>query len=235
MLNATHLSKRYGEHLALDRLELDIQPGEIFCLLGANGAGKTTTINLFLNFISPTAGTARIDGLDVAQHPLATKARLAYIPEHVALYGLLTGLENLEYFTALATGEQPSRERLLQLLDEVGLAREAGERKVSGYSKGMRQKIWIAVALAKEAKALLLDEPTSGLDPQAASEFSSLLRRAAERGVAVLTTTHDLFHAKHTATRIGIMRRGRLLENLDSARIADTDLQALYLQHMATP
>ena len=234
MLQTTELTKRFGDQVALDRLDLDIDVGEIYCLLGANGAGKTTTINLFLNFIEPTSGTARIDGIDVTRDPLATKRVAAYIPEQVALYGVLTGLENLRYFSALASGETLPRSRLLELLAEVGLEASAADKRVSDYSKGMRQKVWIAVALAKQAKAFLLDEPTSGLDPQAASEFSDLLKRASDRGVAVLTTTHDLLHARNTATRIGIMRAGRLLDTLDATRIADTDLQALYLQHMRT-
>lgn len=232
MLQTIGLTKRYGEHTALDALDMDIRPGDIYCLLGANGAGKTTTINLFLNFIEPTAGTVLVDGLDVTKSPLATKRVVAYIPEQVALYGVLTGLENLRYFSALASGAELARSRLLELLVEVGLDAAAADKRVSAYSKGMRQKVWIAVALAKQAKALLLDEPTSGLDPQAASDFSDLLKRASEQGVAVLTTTHDLFHARHTATRIGIMKRGRLVESLDSAQIGGTDLQALYLQHM---
>ncbi|MDP2817698.1 MAG: ABC transporter ATP-binding protein [Polaromonas sp.] len=232
MLQAIGLTKNYGAQTALDRLDLDIQPGDIYALLGANGAGKTTAINLFLNFIAPSAGEVRINGQDVTENPLSTKQDVAYIPEQVNLYGVLSGLENLEYFSALALGHRLPRTRLLELMDEAGLGREAAEKRVSAYSKGMRQKIWIAVALAKDAKALLLDEPTSGLDPQAASEFSALLRKAADKGVAVLTTTHDLFHAKHTATRIGIMKKGVLVDSLDSAQIADTDLQALYLQHM---
>ncbi|AEG94125.1 ABC transporter ATP-binding protein [Ramlibacter tataouinensis] len=232
MLQALGLTKRYGAQTALDHLDLDIQPGEIYCLLGANGAGKTTTINLFLNFIAPDEGEVRINGVDVTRHPVTTKQHVAYIPEQVMLYGVLSGLENLRYFSALALGKPLPRERLLQLIKEVGLDAQAADKRVSQYSKGMRQKIWIAVALAKQARALLLDEPTSGLDPQAASEFSALLRKAADSGVAVLTTTHDLFHAKHTATRVGIMKRGRLVDSLDSARISDTDLQALYLQHM---
>ena len=232
MLQARGLTKRYGDHTALDRLDLDIAPGEIYCLLGANGAGKTTTINLFLDFVSPSDGTASIAGLAVDRHALETKRFVAYIPEQVALYGVLTGVENLRYFAALASGSELPRERLLALFDDVGLDRSAADRRVSTYSKGMRQKVWIAVALAKDAKAFLLDEPTSGLDPQAASEFSALLTRASERGVAVLTTTHDLFHARHTAHRIGIMKHGRLVDSLDREQIGRTDLQALYLEHM---
>jgi ABC-2 type transport system ATP-binding protein len=232
MLEASGLTKRYGPHTALDRLDLNIQPGEIYCLLGANGAGKTTTVNLFLNFIAPSAGEIRINGLDVTRHGLESKRFVAYIPEQVSLYGSLSGLENLRYFSALALGAPLPRARLLELLGEVGLDQAAADKRVSAYSKGMRQKVWIAVAVAKQAKALLLDEPTSGLDPHAANEFSNLLKKASDNGVAVLTTTHDLFHAKHTGTRVGIMKQGRLVESLDSRQISDTDLHALYLQHM---
>ena len=105
MLEAVDLSKTYGSNVALDRLNLTIAPGEVFCLLGAHGAGKTTTINLFLNFIAPSAGTARINGIDVTKEPLETKRFVAYIPEQVMLYRNLTSLENLEYFTALAGHE----------------------------------------------------------------------------------------------------------------------------------
>ena len=233
MLRATGLTKQYGAHTALDRLDLDIRAGDIYCLLGANGAGKTTTINLFLNFIAPSGGTVEINGTDVTRHPVATKQDVAYIPEQVTLYGTLSGLENLRFFAGLALGHELPRERLLALMSEVGLDHAAADKRVSAYSKGMRQKVWIAVAIAKQAKALLLDEPTSGLDPHAAAEFSDLLRRAADSGVAVLTTTHDLFHARQTATRVGIMKRGRLVKSLDGeAQIARTDLQSLYLLHM---
>lgn len=232
MLEAIGLTKRYGEHMALDALELRVDPGEIYCLLGANGAGKTTTINLFLNFITPSRGAARINGIDVAADPLGTKQFVAYIPEQVSLYGTLSGLENLRYFSALALGRQLPRDRLLDLLEQVGLDLNAADRRVATYSKGMRQKVWIAVALAKDVKALLLDEPTSGLDPHAANDFSMLLTRASQAGVAILTTTHDLFHAKHTGTRIGIMKRGRLVDSMASSDISDVDLQRLYLAHM---
>ncbi|CDG84197.1 ABC transporter ATP-binding protein [Janthinobacterium agaricidamnosum] len=232
MLEAIGLTKCYGKNTALDSLDLRVGPGEIFCLLGANGAGKTTTINLFLNFIAPSAGSALINGVDVTRDPLRTKQDVAYIPEQVNLYPTLSGLENLRYFSALALGVELTRERLLGLMEQVGLDPAVADRRVAGYSKGMRQKVWIAVALAKQAKALLLDEPTSGLDPHAANEFSSLLTRASANGVAVLTTTHDLFHARHTGTRIGIMKQGKLVENFASHEISDLELQTVYLRHM---
>lgn len=222
----------YGDITVLDGVGFEVAPTQIVALLGANGAGKTTLINLFLSFLDPSSGSIRINGRDVASAPLESKQDVAYIPEQVMLYGVLTGLENLQYLAALATGTRPSRGELLGLLADVGLDAGAADRRVSTYSKGMRQKVGIAIALAKQARALLLDEPTSGLDPKAASEFSDLLKRASARGVAVLTTTHDLFHATQTGTRIGIMRQGEIVADLERQAIDHADLQALYLQHM---
>jgi ABC-2 type transport system ATP-binding protein len=233
MLDAVEVCKEFGTNRALDGVSLMVAPGDIYCLLGANGAGKTTLVNLFLNFLQPTSGEVRINGLDVGRHSLETKRYIAYIPEQVTLYGVLSGVENLAFFSSLATGERLPRSRLLELLKAAGLPVEAAEHKVATYSKGMRQKVGIAIALAKNVKALLLDEPTSGLDPSAANEFSELIGRARQDGVAVLTTTHDLFHAKQTGTRIGIMKRGRLVAELKSEDISHADLQALYLQHMS--
>lgn len=232
MLEALALTKRYGTHVALDRLTLSVKPGEVFCLLGANGAGKTTTINLFLNFIQPTSGHATVNGLDVEKYPLDTKRYLAYIPETVMLYRQLTGLENLEYFMALAGRSALSRSELLTYLAWVGLESAAAERRVGTYSKGMRQKVGIAIAVAKGAKALLLDEPTSGLDPKASNEFSELLKHMSDKGIAVLMATHDLFRAKESGTRVGIMNRGQLVRTLATEEIGHADLERIYLEHM---
>ncbi len=232
LLEARGLSKRYGSTQALDSLDLAIEPGEVYCLLGPNGAGKTTTINLFLGFAAPTAGRALIAGLDVSTHDRETKERIAYIPEQVMLYRNLSGLENLEYFTALGGKGSPGRERLAEILVEAGLERDAVDRRVSGYSKGMRQKIGIAISIAKEADALLLDEPTSGLDPKASNEFSGLIERLRKRDVAVLMATHDLFRAKETGTRVGIMRYGRLVTEMSTDEIGHADLERIYLEHM---
>ena len=229
MLEAIALTKDYGSHRALDALNLTISAGEIYCLLGANGAGKTTTIHLFLHFIEPTSGTARIQGLDVTQAPLETKRFLAYIPENVTLYQHLTGLENLAYFSALGGRQDLSRRRMQEILAEVGLPPEVAEKRLSTYSKGMRQKVGIAMAIAREASVLLLDEPTSGLDPKASNEFSLLLQRMSERGVAVLMATHDLFRARESGTRIGIMRQGKLVADLAAASVSHTELEEAYL------
>jgi ABC-2 type transport system ATP-binding protein len=232
MLEAIKLSKRYNGITALDQLNLKVTPGEVFCLLGANGAGKTTTINLFLNFIPPSSGSATINGIDVAREPLETKKYVAYIPETVMLYRNLSGLENLEYFAALAGRPDYTRAQLLGFFRDVGLAEDAADRRVGTYSKGMRQKVGIAIALAKGAKSLLLDEPTSGLDPKAANEFSDLLRRMSAAGVAVLMATHDLFRAKESGTRVGIMKHGKLVAVHGTDEFSHADLERVYLEHM---
>jgi ABC-2 type transport system ATP-binding protein len=232
MLEARDLTKRYDGITALDALTLKVDRGDVYCLLGANGAGKTTTINLFLNFVQPTAGTATVNGLDVTKAPLESKKYLAYIPEQVMLYRNLSGIENLDYFSALAGHDRYSRQDLLGFLQEAGLAADAADRRVGTYSKGMRQKVGIAIALAKRAEALLLDEPTSGLDPKASNEFSTLLKTLSARGVAVLMATHDLFRAKESGTRVGIMKHGRLVSTLETKDIGHADLERIYLEHM---
>jgi ABC-2 type transport system ATP-binding protein len=231
MLATENLTKRFNGTAAVDHLDLVVERGELFALLGPNGAGKTTTINCLLGFLQPDEGRAVIDGLDVAREPLETKRRLAYIPEQVNLYGHFNGVENLAYFSELA-GHRYLDTDLRRFLAEAGLQTEAHDRRVSGYSKGMRQKVGIAIALAKQAKALLLDEPTSGLDPSASHEFSQLLRQLRERGIAILMATHDLFRAKEDATRVGIMRHGKLVHTLTAAELSHADLEKLYLETM---
>lgn len=232
MLEAIALRKEYNGHVALKGLNLRIEPGDIYCLLGANGAGKSTTINLFLDFIKPTSGEARIDGLNSAEHSIETKQRLAYIPEIVMLYRSLSGLENLRYFSQLAGHSHYSENELRGFLRRAGLPDHAVNKRVGGYSKGMRQKVGIAIAIAKQAKVLLLDEPTSGLDPKASNEFSDLLVQLSQEGVAILMATHDLFRAKESGTRAGIMKQGELVADLRTADIGHADLEALYLKHM---
>jgi ABC-2 type transport system ATP-binding protein len=170
--------------------------------------------------------------MNVAEHQIETKKYLAYIPEIVMLYRNLSGLENLEYFSALAGHAHYSEAELLQFLQRAGLPADAPRKRVSGYSKGMRQKVGIAIALAKQAKVLLLDEPTSGLDPKASNEFSALLTALSEQGVAVLMATHDLFRAKETGTRVGIMKRGKLVADLRTQDIGHADLERMYLDYM---
>lgn len=208
--------------------------GEIVCLLGANGAGKTTTINLFLGFTQPTSGSVSVDGVDVQRAPAEARARLAYVPETVMLYKHLSGFENLELFARLSLENPPSRRDLLAMLERVGLPSHAMHRPAGGYSKGMRQKVGIAIALTRRARALLLDEPLSGLDPVAANQLSGTIRDLASEGMAVLMATHDIFRAKDTGHRVGIMRRGRLVQDLHTHALAHQALEKLYLATMGS-
>lgn len=231
LLEARDLTRTFGDLTALHQLNLSVGAGEIVCLLGANGAGKTTALNLFLGFLEPTSGAAMVDGLEVARAAGEARKRLAYIPEQVALYPGLSGLENLEFFDRL-TGVKQTRRALLSLLARAGLDEGQACRRAGTYSKGMRQKVGIAVALAKNAKALLLDEPLSGLDPAAANTFCSLLEAMKADGRAILMATHDVFRAKEVGTRIGIMKSGYLVEMLDASRLDAQQIERIYLSHM---
>lgn len=232
MLEARNLSKNYNGVAALKSLNLQVSGGEIYGLLGANGAGKSTTIKLFLGFIAPDEGQALIGGVDVQTEPTKTKALVAYIPENVMMYGTLNAYENIDYFAKLAGHDRYAKADYDRFFDRVGLDRGGAERRVETYSKGMRQKVGIAVALAKQARALLLDEPTSGLDPRASNEFSQLIRSLAQDGAAILMATHDLFRAKEDATRIGIMKHGVLVDQIAPADVSHADVERVYLKHM---
>jgi ABC-2 type transport system ATP-binding protein len=229
MLQAIELTKNYQNQIALNKLNLTVKPGEIFCLLGQNGAGKTTTINLFLGFTEATSGEAKINGYPVKSNDAITKKFIAYIPEVVMLYGNLTSLENLDFFSRLA-GFKYTKAELENLLTQVGLQPEAFHKRLGNYSKGMRQKVGIAIALAKNAAVLLMDEPTSGLDPKATDEFTALVKNLGQQGKAVLMATHDIFNAVNVGTTIGIMRQGELVHQMPTRNLQAVDLQKLYLE-----
>lgn len=233
LLEAVGLTKRYEDGvLALDHVSFSVEPGKIYAMLGGNGAGKSTAINLFLNFIEPTEGEARIDGIPSHRDPLEAKKRVAYVSENVALYPHFTALQNLDFFVRLAGRDGLGRDDYGRALDRVGLEREAHDKRLKGYSKGMRQKCALAIAILKDAPAILLDEPTSGLDPKAGMEFIQLLGGLRDEGKAVLMSTHDIFRAKQVSDTIGIMNRGRLVMERQREELAGEDLEALYVSYM---
>jgi ABC-2 type transport system ATP-binding protein len=232
MLKIHDLAKMYEDGtIGLHGLNIQVAPGELYALLGANGAGKSTTINLLLGFISPSRGTAKINGLDVIAEPVETKRHIGYIPEQVALYSDLGARTNLRYFGRL-TGKDPSLQECERLLEEVGFPKEAVARKARYLSKGMRQKVAIAAIKLKGAQLLLLDEPTSGLDPRAASEFFQLLSQLRAEGKAILMATHDLLRMHQLADRVGIMKSGRLVTELTRRELNQQDLEKVYLSYM---
>ena len=229
VLQATQLSKKYKETIALHNLNLSIEKGEIFCLLGQNGAGKTTTINLFLGFIEASGGRALINNVEVKPNNIATKKMIAYIPEVVQLYGNLNGIENVDFFSRLA-GFKYNKEILSGYLAKAGLQTEAHTKRLNTYSKGMRQKVGIAIALAKNADVIFMDEPTSGLDPKATAEFTQICKELAADGKTIFMATHDIFNAVNVGTRIGIMKQGELVHTMETKNITAGELQDLYLE-----
>jgi ABC-2 type transport system ATP-binding protein len=231
-LEAVSLTHSYGAARVLDDLSFSVAPGEIYALLGGNGAGKSTTLSLFLGLLKPTSGVVRVRGHDVAADPRAARAQLAYVPESVAFYEQLSARENIDYLLTIAEAADGSRATIEGALDAVGLDRAAWDRRVGGFSKGMRQKVAIALAIARKAPVLLLDEPTSGLDPRATAEFNQLLQTTRERGVATLMVTHDLLSAAEIADRIGFLSNGRI-EQEQAARGPDRfDVRALHQRYV---
>lgn len=233
MIKAIQLSKRYEDGiLALDALDLSVAPGQVCCLLGANGAGKTTAINLFLNFLEPTSGRALLGGVDVHARPLEALGRVAYLSENVTLYLNFTARQNLDLFARLGGRGPLSREEAREVLARVGLPEKAFDQRVKSFSKGMRQKLGIAIAKVKNAPALLLDEPTSGLDPKAAAELVRTLQGLRDDGRAILMSTHDIFRAKELADLVVILREGRKVFESDRTGFEHEDLEELYLHYM---
>jgi ABC-2 type transport system ATP-binding protein len=206
------LTKAYGDLVAVDSLDLEIEPGEIFGLLGQNGAGKTTTILMLLGLTEPTAGRARVVGLDPARHPLEVKRRVGYLPDSVGFYSALTGRENLRY-TARLNGlpKAEAETRIDEVLDQVNMSARA-DSKTEEYSRGMLQRLGIADALVKSPEILILDEPTAAIDPIGVVEILDLLRDLAdEHGITILLSSHLLSQVQSTCDRVGIFAAGRLI------------------------
>jgi ABC-2 type transport system ATP-binding protein len=234
LIEAVNLSKKYEDGvLALDNLNLQVYAGEIYAMLGANGAGKTTTINIFLNLIEPTSGEAKINGIVSHKDPLEAKKHVAFVSENVMLYPDFTAFQNLDYFVKLGGKLNYTKEDYKKVLLRVGLQEEAHNKRLKGFSKGMRQKCGIAIAMLKDSPAILLDEPTSGLDPKAGIEFVKLLEELRNMGKAILMSTHDIFRAKEIADKIGIMNKGILVTEKTRVDFEHEDLEKLYMQHMA--
>ncbi len=233
MLETQNLTKIYEDgRLAVDHLTMKVEPGEIFCMFGANGAGKTTTINLFLNFIPPSEGTALIEGIDVVKEPLRSKEFVSFVSENVMLYGNYTAIQNLDYFTKLAGIRNRTKADYAKVLESVGLQKDAFDARSKTYSKGMRQKLGLAIAIIKDTPNVILDEPTSGLDPKSGQEFLNLLAGMRDKGKSVFMSTHDIFRAKMIADRVGFMKNGKMGLLMTREELKGQDLTELYVQYM---
>ena len=234
MIEALGLTKRYlaggsrSSRPAVDDLHLAVAPGELFGFLGENGAGKTTTIKMLTGLIPPTQGAARIGGWDVRGDPLRAKALIGYIPDNPFLYDKLTGREFLRFAADLwRVPPGPAREtRTSDLLALFELDTKA-DAPISGYSRGMRQKIALAAALIHDPRALFLDEPTVGLDPRSTRRLQDVLRAVTGRGTAVFLSTHVLSVAAGLCDRVGIMHQGRLVALGTPAELTQNNARSL--------
>lgn len=231
MIEINNTSLAYKGKRAVTGLSLSVAAGEIYGLLGPNGAGKSTTLNMLLGFLKPDSGTTLVNGANTSTHAEEARNQTGYIPENVNLYPYLTGIENLDYFCKLA-GTPYTAAELSDILLMCGLQTDAHHKKTKTYSKGMRQKVGIAIAYAKKAKVYLLDEPASGLDPLASNELSALLKRLAGEGAAVLMASHDIFRVRETCNRIGILKHGVLVREMQASEVTANELEKIYLDYM---
>jgi ABC-2 type transport system ATP-binding protein len=212
VIRTSRLTKKYDALTAVNRLDLEVFPGEIFGLLGQNGAGKTTTILMLLGLSEPTSGEAWVMGLDPAWEPREVKRRVGYLPDAVGFYGGMSGRQNLRYTAKLnGIGKREAEAAIDEVLVQVGLADRADD-PVETYSRGMKQRLGIADALVKAPDLLILDEPTTSIDPLGVVEILDLLRRLTdERGIAILLSSHLLSQVQSVCDRIGIFASGRLV------------------------
>ncbi len=212
VIEATGLTKSYGDTLAVDHLNLKIKRGEVFGVLGPNGAGKTTTILMLLGLTEPTSGSVRVLGYDPAREPLKVKARVGYLPDQVGFYDELTARDNLRYIAALnRIGGAEADDRITAAVKRLGLRDEVIDKQVRTYSHGMRQRLGLADLLVKRAEVIILDEPTVGLDPEAAREFLSLILSLKDEGITIILASHLLHQVQAICDRVGLFNRGKMV------------------------
>ncbi|RQG95157.1 ABC transporter ATP-binding protein [Natrarchaeobius chitinivorans] len=218
------LTKSYGQTLALSELSFEVQEGEVFGFLGPNGAGKSTTINLLLDFIRPTAGHVEVLGMDAQTHSRDIRARTGVLPEGVEPYDRLTAREHLEF----AIESKNTRDDPEALLKRVGLL-DAIDTKAGGYSKGMSQRLMLAMALVGEPDLLILDEPSTGLDPNGAREMRRIVTQENERGATVFFSSHIMEQVEAVCDRVGILRDGEMvaIDSVEGLRDSVTDGESL--------
>jgi len=235
LIETRNLIKRYGDKVAVDDVSFDVYQGEVFGFLGPNGAGKTTTIKVIVGLLQPTSGTVKVAGYDVQTQPMLAKASSGYVPDTPNLYAKLTGQELLRFVGDLYNMDRARVARRIDELLRMFDLTNAADDTVDSYSHGMQQKISLAAALMHDPKALILDEPTVGLDPKSARLIKDILRQLADRGAAVMLSTHILEIAERMCDRIGIINKGQLIavRTMNELRTLDvtgrTSLEDIFL------
>ena len=211
IIQTTDLTKRYRRQVAVDSLNLEVKEGEIFGFLGPNGAGKTTTLLMLLGLSHPSAGSARVCGLDPLRNAREVKRLVGYLPENVGFYGDLNAAQSLEYVASLNGNSDIGPEKIEELLELVGLDTVA-DKKLGAFSRGMKQRLGVAEVLIKDPKVMFLDEPTLGLDPDGAMKLIELVSNLSrDRKMTVLLSSHNLYQVQKISHRVGIMIQGKMV------------------------
>ena len=231
MLNILHLTKKYGDKVAVDDLSLHIAPGEIYGFIGHNGAGKTTTLKSVVGILQFDAGTVTIDGLDLSADPPGCKARLAYIPDNPDLYDFMTGIKYLN-FIADIFGVSPAdrAQRIRDLADRLELTKDLAQ-PISAYSHGMKQKLAVISAWLHSPRLILMDEPFVGLDPRASHLLKQMMREHCDQGGAIFFSTHVLEVAEKLCDKVAIIQRGKLIRSGTMEDVkGDDSLEEVFLE-----
>ncbi len=235
MIELKNLTKKFGNLIAVNRLNLSVKKGEVFGFIGPNGAGKTTTLRMMSGILSPTEGSVVIDGIDMARQPEKAKQRMGYIPDRPFLYEKLTGMEFLR-FTADLYGVEDGlfKGQSESLLKRFSLY-DWRDDLIESYSHGMKQRLVIAAALLHDPKVLVIDEPMVGLDPAGMRMIKNLFRDLASKGATLFISTHTLSVAEDLCDRIGVLHKGLLISEgtvealKNTARIEEGDLEKVFL------
>lgn len=226
------LTKRYGDVVAVDALDLTVEQGEVFGVLGPNGSGKTTTILMLLGLTEPTAGMVQVLGLNPMRKPLGVKARVGYLPDQVGFYDELTARENLIYIAKLnGLRRDEAYQRIVEALKQMGLG-EVADRRVATFSSGMRQRLAVAETLIKRPQLIIMDEPTQGLDPEATQEFLVIIRDLKAHGITILLSSHLLYQVQAVCDRVGLFHQGRMVLEGKVKELAQQVLGGAYRVHL---
>lgn len=229
MLEIKNLTKKFGEKVAVDNIDLSVKSGEIYGFLGPNGAGKTTTIKMIVGMLMPDSGSITVDGVDAINDEVEAKRQIAYVPDSPEIYDIMTGRQYLNFIADVFELSDEERNKQIDRYAEVFEMKDNLDVMIAGYSHGMKQKIVIMGALIHSPKLLILDEPMVGLDAKSSFRLKEIMRALADEGRTVFFSTHVMEVAENLCDRIGIINRGKVIAvgTLDEIKAAAKDTGSL--------
>ena len=232
MIELNAFGKDYGDFTAVESIDLKIEAGETFGFIGPNGAGKSTTIRFLATLLHASRGTGEVAGCDVKSDPIGVRQAIGYMPDHFGVYDGMRVWEFLDFFAvAYRIGKTQRKQIIGNVLELLDLGHKRNDF-VNGLSRGMKQRLCLAKTLVHDPPVLILDEPASGLDPLASTELSSTLKSLAKKGTAVLMASHDIFRVRETCDRIGILKNGSLIDQMDTSKVTTNELEKIYIDYM---